>query len=164
MSSNHYVNKSFGKSHKKQINPFCGTCHKAGKPTDHWTRSVPGPLGVITCPLILSTECGYCHELGHWAKFCPKIKSKDVDSVEEVNNELVKESGGNSHEEVKTELVKESGGNSWADVVKTAVIPLPPISKIIVKSPTTKKHISMRSWADSDSEDDDIDQDEFLPF
>lgn len=54
--------------------PYCGTCRNAGKSraeyTNHWTRSEPGPGGTITCPLILSTTCGRCHKIGHWAKYC----------------------------------------------------------------------------------------------
>ena len=54
--------------------PYCGTCRNAGKSraeyTNHWTRSEPGPGGTITCPLILSTTCGRCHNIGHWAKYC----------------------------------------------------------------------------------------------
>ena len=60
--------------------PHCGACEKAGKTvaeyTSHWTRSTPGESGVITCPLILSAECGFCHGIGHWTKMCPEIKEQ----------------------------------------------------------------------------------------
>jgi len=74
--------KSVGKPPfvKRQNGPFCSTCHKAGLPiaeyTNHWTKSSPGPEGVVICPTILNTQCGYCHDLGHWTKFCPKIQSR----------------------------------------------------------------------------------------
>ena len=62
--------------------PYCRACHNAGKPleeyTNHWTRSTPGPEGVITCPLILNSECGYCHAAGHWTKFCPLLADKNM--------------------------------------------------------------------------------------
>jgi len=63
--------------------PYCRACHNAGKPIDeytsHWTRSSPGSGGVITCPLILSSECGYCHQAGHWTKFCPILAGREAE-------------------------------------------------------------------------------------
>jgi len=67
--------------------PYCRACHNAGKPIDeytsHWTRSSPGLGGVITCPLILSSECGYCHQAGHWTKFCPLLAEKEAEGEAE---------------------------------------------------------------------------------
>ena len=58
------------KSNKK----YCGVCHKAGKPASeyesHYTRSVPGPNGVITCPIILSAVCKSCGKSGHFSDHC----------------------------------------------------------------------------------------------
>lgn len=56
--------------------PYCKVCFDAGKPeseyTSHWVRSLPDRNGKskVTCPTLLSTECRYCYELGHTAKFC----------------------------------------------------------------------------------------------
>jgi hypothetical protein len=62
--------------------PFCSTCKKAGltyaEYTSHWTKSSPGPEGIIICPLILNTVCKYCKETGHWIKYCPVIKRKET--------------------------------------------------------------------------------------
>jgi hypothetical protein len=59
--------------------PYCGTCHKAGKPieeyTNHWTRASKEANAVVTCPLILATVCTYCSKTGHWKKFCPTLSS-----------------------------------------------------------------------------------------
>jgi hypothetical protein len=30
--------------------------------------------GAVCCPVLLSTECRYCYELGHTAKFCQELK------------------------------------------------------------------------------------------
>jgi hypothetical protein len=64
----------------KDKTPYCGACFNAGKPkeeyTSHWTRSSKATNCVIVCPLILSSECGFCHELGHWTKFCPLIEEE----------------------------------------------------------------------------------------
>jgi len=62
--------------------PFCKVCKDAGKPereyTNHHVRSLPDRQGntKITCPTLLNTECRYCYELGHTAKFCPAIASR----------------------------------------------------------------------------------------
>jgi len=62
--------------------PFCKVCHDAGKPesdyTSHHVRSLPDRQGntKVTCPTLLNTECRYCYELGHTAKFCPAIASR----------------------------------------------------------------------------------------
>ena len=61
---------------------FCPVCKSAGKPesvyTSHFTKSEPGPNGTVVCPTLLAQECGYCHEMGHTPKFCPKIKARDA--------------------------------------------------------------------------------------
>jgi hypothetical protein len=83
MSRFNNINKSHSVSNKMGSNKaFCGACQKAGKTmeeyTSHWTRSKPGTEGVVTCPLILASNCGYCHETGHWTKFCPMLVNKTV--------------------------------------------------------------------------------------
>lgn len=66
--------------------PFCGVCQKAGKPESmfrgHYTKSKPGPDGVVICPTILSIECRFCHELGHSAseEHCPALREKKLRS------------------------------------------------------------------------------------
>jgi hypothetical protein len=66
--------------------PYCATCHKAGEPisvyTGHFTKSSPGPDGVVVCPLILSSVCGYCRKSGHWTKFCPVLLSRQQNEAE----------------------------------------------------------------------------------
>jgi len=83
MSFNKNNKKSF--SNKPSVNKtaataYCGACFKAGKSveeyTSHWTRASKGTDAPVVCPLILSAECGFCHEVGHWTKMCPKIKEK----------------------------------------------------------------------------------------
>lgn len=65
--------------------PYCKVCHDAGKPeseyTNHYVRSLPDRQGntKVTCPTLLNTECRYCYELGHTAKFCPVIAARKKD-------------------------------------------------------------------------------------
>jgi hypothetical protein len=63
--------------------PYCKVCFDAGKPeseyTSHWVRSLPDRNGktTVTCPTLLDTECRYCYNFGHTAKFCPAIKQHE---------------------------------------------------------------------------------------
>lgn len=63
--------------------PYCKVCHDAGKSesdyTSHWVKSTPDRTGktVVICPTLLSTECSYCHKLGHTSKFCPTIENNN---------------------------------------------------------------------------------------
>lgn len=69
--------------------PYCKVCFDAGKPeseyTSHWVKSLPDRNGKtsVMCPTLLSTECRYCYEHGHTAKFCPVLeknkKNKEKD-------------------------------------------------------------------------------------
>jgi len=65
--------------------PFCKVCYDAGKPEDeyssHFVRSLPDMSGKtrVLCPILASTECPYCHKLGHTTKFCPAIKDRAKD-------------------------------------------------------------------------------------
>lgn len=59
---------------------FCKFCYDCKQPktvyTSHYTKDKSGPEGVVICPLILSSECRYCHEKGHLKKCCPKLMRK----------------------------------------------------------------------------------------
>lgn len=64
--------------------PFCKVCKDAGKSetdyTSHWVKSYDKLTGkkVTTCPLLLSQECRYCHELGHTTKYCQVLADKNT--------------------------------------------------------------------------------------
>lgn len=67
-------------SQKVSEKKFCGVCHKKGLPesvyTSHFTKSVPGNKGIVTCPTILNASCRFCGGKGHWAdeKFCAAMR------------------------------------------------------------------------------------------
>ena len=99
MSKNYNQNQNKNQLVKK----YCKVCHDAGKPeseyTSHYVRSIPGSNGIITCPTLLQTECRYCFQAGHTAKFCPKLSArnheipseKKVKKVEKVEKKVKKE-------------------------------------------------------------------------
>jgi len=54
--------------------PFCKICFDAGKPeseyTSHRIRRTSDPNSDVTCPVLLATECRYCHQMGHTISRC----------------------------------------------------------------------------------------------
>lgn len=56
---------------------FCKVCFDAGKDeqcyNSHFVKDRPGPNGKIVCPTLLSTECRYCKETGHFKSHCPAL-------------------------------------------------------------------------------------------
>ena len=78
--------------------PFCKVCQDAGKPeseyTSHFVRSMPDKNGktTITCPVLATTECRYCRQLGHTTKFCDVIeeRKKRIKKQESIANQTAK--------------------------------------------------------------------------
>lgn len=62
------------KNTKSVSKPFCKICFDAGKPesqyTSHYIRKTTDPNSAITCPILLATECRYCHQMGHTISRC----------------------------------------------------------------------------------------------
>jgi len=72
--------RSSAAANKVAVKKFCGVCKNAGLSesayTSHFTKSVPGPKGIVTCPTILANECSLCYERGHFKSACPKLAEK----------------------------------------------------------------------------------------
>jgi len=66
----------------KHYAKFCSFCKAKGLPesafTSHFVKDKPGKGGKVCCPELLKNECGYCHEVGHTPRFCPKLKARDA--------------------------------------------------------------------------------------
>lgn len=81
-----------------QPKKYCGVCHKAGKPASdyesHYTRSVPGPNGVVTCPIILSAVCKSCGKSGHFSDHCNNT-SKQASKKYSTNSKSMSNSTAN---------------------------------------------------------------------
>lgn len=56
------------------VKPFCKVCFDAKKPesvyTSHFVRKTKDPNSEPTCPIVMATECRYCHKLGHTISRC----------------------------------------------------------------------------------------------
>jgi len=79
VNTNAYSHSKFAA--EKPVKKFCGVCQKAGRSeseyTSHYTKSVPGPQGVVICPTILNNECSYCYGRGHFKSACPELAAKE---------------------------------------------------------------------------------------
>lgn len=64
---------------KKAVTPACKHCENLKLPSSHWLRSLGG---AIVCPVLLSTECRYCHLAGHTVKACPELALKKTRKIE----------------------------------------------------------------------------------
>ena len=78
------VNRNYSQNKytvEKQVKKFCGVCQKAGlserEYTSHFTKSTPGPQGIVTCPTILNNECSFCFKKGHFKNSCPVIAERE---------------------------------------------------------------------------------------
>lgn len=87
-ATSNYSQSRFSNDNNKK---FCGVCKKAGKPASlyegHYTKSVPGPKGIVICPTILTSICNTCGQNGHFtnSEYCPNKRtyfknSNDSDS------------------------------------------------------------------------------------
>jgi Nanos RNA binding domain len=140
--------------------PYCKVCHDAGKPesdyTSHWVRTLPDRTGktTVTCPTLLATECRYCYNLGHTAKFCPVLKYKEraerralerpkqkVVENRKIANKFASllEESSDSEEEVKVSQVKN------VEIVEEFPA-LAPAKSIVVSLPKVEAEVN-KGWA-----------------
>ena len=129
--------------------PYCDTCYRKGvsekEYTSHYTKSEPGPRGVIVCPTILNSLCRACGGKGHWAseKFCP----------------LMRREARNKEREQKVVLapvvVKKTNQNRFAAlfddegeaVVAAPVVAAPVVAPVVV-APVVAPDSKRVSWSD----------------
>jgi cell division septation protein DedD len=70
---------------------YCDVCFRKGlsksEYTSHYTKSIPGPRGIVVCPTILNSSCKVCGQNGHWAneKFCPELRRRSKET-RQMNN------------------------------------------------------------------------------
>jgi hypothetical protein len=66
--------------------PFCTFCMINGYdgPYDHYVRASRDSNAKVTCPMLLSTVCGYCRKNGHTAKFCVEAKMRTEKAKTEI--------------------------------------------------------------------------------
>jgi len=137
-----------GCNRRSQKKTFCKVCFDAGKSeqeyTSHYLKDRPGPIGNVVCPTLLSTECRYCHEHGHFKSHCPVLEERKRD-----NKRGTKERGANRQQKF------ESGSWMTAGVEKQlneALVAAKMQSKV---SMPVQKFTSQSTFAALDSSDDE---------
>lgn len=56
--------------------PNCPHCKNLGLDAKHWLRKNADAGSEITCPVLLATECKYCHKTGHNVSKCSRLLAK----------------------------------------------------------------------------------------
>lgn len=125
--------------------PYCDTCYRKGlsekEYTSHYTKSEPGPRGVVVCPTILNSVCKACGMKGHWAseKFCSVVRreARQKDRREQEQKMAVaKPVAKKTTTNVYAALMDDEG-----EAVSVAVAPPRPVA------PPVRPHTGP-SWAD----------------
>jgi hypothetical protein len=57
---------------RKSVAPPCAHCRNLGLPTNHALRQSADPKSPVVCPVLKSTKCLKCGDLGHTASHCKK--------------------------------------------------------------------------------------------
>lgn len=144
--------------------PFCKVCKKAGKPqsvyTSHFVRDKPN--GKVVCPTLLSTECRYCHELGHTKAHCPKLaeKARRQASYEKQQKANLKKRKAEDRLRAQVEASQQEGGETFLTMnYGRTSIRMPIKCQPVVKK--AKKTAAVGSTfaafcSDSESDDEEI--------
>jgi hypothetical protein len=151
MSRNAKMNptsKSISTSNKK---PYCKVCFDAGKPeseyTSHWVRTLPDRNGktTVTCPTLQATECRFCYELGHTAKFCPILEKnkKDKERAErkyQVSSEQTAKPKASQQKKSASffDILQEDSSEEEEEEVKVSIVSKP-VENFPVLSSKAKK-------------------------
>lgn len=155
MTKSYYIKMSRNVKNTNAIKkPYCKVCFDAGKPeseyTSHWVRTLPDRSGKtkVTCPTLLSTECRYCYNLGHTAKFCPVLENQKKDKerterraqVEAVQKTKPKAQESNKQGSMFAALCDESSDD---EEVKVSIETKPVENFPALGAPTKKVEITL---------------------
>lgn len=129
--------------------PYCKVCHDAGKPerdyTSHYVKSLPDKrtgLCSVTCPTLLNTECRFCFNTGHTAKFCPAVaQKKKMEERAIVTNKVAP-----ARTQVITTQYRKGGFSVLADFDDETEVNLPNVEYPALPEPS-KRNISYASLA-----------------
>lgn len=148
---------------RRTRNPFCGICKKAGKShsvyTSHYVRDKPN--GKVVCPTLLSTECRYCHELGHTKAHCPKLaeKARRKASYEKQRKTNLKKRKAEDRLRAQVEAAQQEQGQTFLAMSYGSATVRVPV-KCQPSTKKAKKAVSVGSsfaafCSDSDESDDE---------
>ena len=144
--------------------PFCGICKKAGKTqqefTSHFVRDAPN--GKVVCPTLLSTECRYCHDMGHTKTHCPKLADKARRQSLYEKKQRASDKKRKAEDRLRAQVEAAQGGKGETFLTMTygrTSIRMPikchPVVKKAPKGPSQGNSFSAAFYSDSDESDDE---------
>lgn len=149
MSRSNNKSKSFG----KKAHPSCSHCRNLGLKFDHWLRENASYDSAIVCPVLLKTECRYCHKLGHNISKCQILANSKKEK------QFVSTTTNNS---IKSETISESklveDKKSYASITKKLldVLHKKPVEKEEYRPPAHWVYHGRMDWTEyCDSSDDE---------
>jgi hypothetical protein len=60
------------------VSPKCSHCSNLGLKNNHWLRKTSDVKSAVICPVLLSTQCLLCNEVGHTSTYCCNKSKKSV--------------------------------------------------------------------------------------
>lgn len=172
----------------KNNNKYCKVCKDAGKPETEYLSHNPKDGNKIICPTLKSTNCRYCHELGHTIKYCKTLLKKEkqyayqtknqtqtvqINNVEKKSNNLYSCLAEDSDEEEPQQIPVINDKISYANILKSTKKELEKPKelekqkelkeeKLLIAAPWASVSNTTRKWTawDSDEEDDEDEQKE----
>jgi len=150
------------KQNQRSYKPSCPHCRNLGLKNDHWLRESADPASQLMCPVLLNTECKYCHEMGHNVSKCARLGKKRSMSTATTDSSFVKTIHVDvkvegpkkmSYSQMAKELIKVLHENPSAVVANLGIRVIEDPS-VVVKS-VCKPVKKYTSWADAESSDDE---------
>jgi len=158
------------KQNQRSNKPSCPHCRNLGLKNDHWLRESADPASQLMCPVLLNTECKYCHETGHNVSKCARLGKKmsmaaatatattatatATSSTRTIHVDVKVEGPKKmSYSQMAKELIKVLHENPSAVVANLGIRVIEDPS-VVVKS-VCKPVKKYTSWADAESSDDE---------
>ena len=140
----------------KKTTPSCAHCKNLGLKNDHWLRANSSPDSAIVCPVLLKTECRYCHKMGHNISKCQRLadskKEKEAFKKEKTEKSVVISKN-------ETTIHIELNKTSYAAIAKNLlnVLQKKPVEKVPYEPPSYwVPHGRLMDWTEGcDSSDDE---------
>jgi hypothetical protein len=144
------------KATDKKVVPSCPHCKNLGLKNDHWLRANSSHDSAIVCPVLLKTECRYCHQLGHSVSKCQRLadSKKEKTEKQETQEKQEKSFVASVYTDSSTTIHVELDKPSYASIAKQLL-------NVLHKKPYEPPsgwvpHGRLMDWTDDcDSSDDE---------
>ena len=128
---------------RRSNKPNCPHCQNLGLDSKHWLRKTADANSEICCPVLLKTECKYCHKPGHNVSKCAKLLAKKAALSTPLTPSVPESIVVSGHCNIHIQLPPRKKGTTYASML----VQCPRNTKVSVSSNIRDvKH----SWADDD--------------